>query len=33
VRKIYSGFYGPGTPEYEPWLQETTAFIEKLRAE
>lgn len=33
VRKIYSGFYGPGTPEYEPWLQETQAFIEKLRSE
>ena len=33
VRKIYSGFYGPGTPEYEPWLQETLAFIEKLQSE
>jgi thiol-disulfide isomerase/thioredoxin len=33
VRKIYSGFYGPGTPEYGPWLEETRAFIEKLRAE
>ncbi|MFM8565590.1 MAG: TlpA family protein disulfide reductase [Bacteroidota bacterium] len=33
VRKIYSGFYGPGTPEYAPWLEETQAFIEKLRAE
>ncbi|MEY4479109.1 MAG: hypothetical protein RL276_1414, partial [Bacteroidota bacterium] len=33
VRKIYSGFYGPGTPEYAPWLEETRAFIDKLRAE
>ena len=33
VRKIYSGFYGPGTPEYGQWLQETRAFIDKLRAE
>lgn len=33
VRKIYSGFYGPGTPEYGAWVEETRAFIDKLRAE
>ena len=33
VRKIYSGFYGPGTPDYEAWVEETRAFIEKLRGE
>jgi len=34
VRKIHTGFYGPGTgPYYEMYVEQTTTFIEQLLAE
>ena len=34
VRKIHTGFYGPGTgPYYKMYVEQTTTFIEQLLAE